>query len=103
MMKPTSERLPVTHDVSAPRFEVRRGAAPPAFLRYLFADDLVVFEHTEVPNELRGQGIAAQLVRFAPAEARQRHWRIVPRCGYVAGLIARHAEFADLIAPTAQQ
>lgn len=93
---------PVTHDLSEQRFVIRTNAGPPAYLRYTFADGLVIFEHTFVPDELRGQGLAAHLVRAALTEARQRHWRVIPRCEYVAGFIARHPEFADLIEPTNQ-
>lgn len=93
---------PVTHDLSERRFVIRTDAGPPACLRYSFAYGLVIFEHTFVPDELRGQGLAAHLVRTALTEARQRHWRVIARCEYVAGFIARHPEFADLIEPTNQ-
>jgi predicted GNAT family acetyltransferase len=99
-MNQTNTIPPVIHDASERRFEIRIGTGPTAFLSYTFGDDLVIFEHTEVPAELRGQGLAAHLARAALNEARQRHWRIIPRCEYVAGFIARHREFADLIAPS---
>lgn len=89
--------LPVTHDVNVRRFEVRAGDGPSSFLSYTFEGDRVVFDHTFVPDELRGRGIAANLVRAALNEARQRRWRIVPRCSYVAAFIKRHPEFADLV------
>lgn len=93
---------PVTHDCGEQRFVIRTNAGPPAYLRYTFADGRVIFEHTFVPNELRGQGLAAHLVRTALTEARQRHWQVIPRCEYVVGFIARHPEFADLTEPTNQ-
>lgn len=93
---------PVTHDLGGRCFVLRTDAGPSAALSYTPANGLVIFEHTFVPEELRGQGLAAHLVRSALTEARQRHWRVVPRCEYVAGFIARHPEFADLIEPANQ-
>lgn len=96
-MIPKSDLPPVTHNVGLLRFEVRAGDAPPAFLSYVHEGESVVLEHTFVPEEMRGRGMAAVLVRAALDEARQRHWKIVPRCAYVAKFTERHQEFADLI------
>ncbi|MCP5229449.1 phosphoenolpyruvate--protein phosphotransferase [Accumulibacter sp.] len=87
---------PVAHDVARQRFESQVGDGRPASVSYLFEGDRVILNRTFVPDELRGHGIAAELVRFALNEARQRHWKIVPRCSYVASFIERHPEFADL-------
>lgn len=92
-----SSPLPVVHNVSLRRFEDQTGDGPSAFLSYTFEGDCVVFDHTFVPETLRGRGIAAKLARAALEEARQRRWRIVPRCSYVAAFIKRNPEFADLV------
>ena len=57
----------------------------------------MICTHTYSPPELRGRGIAEQLVRAALAEARTRNWRVVPACSYVAAFIQRHPEFSDLM------
>ncbi len=87
----------VTHNVPRQRFEVTTGDAPTAFLSYIHEGERVVFDHTYVPDELRGRGLAAQLVRAALNEARQQRWTVVPRCSYVDTFIKRNAEFADLV------
>lgn len=92
----------VTHDALSRRFEVRVGDHPLAFLSYLLEGNRAVFEHTFVPTELRGKGIAANLVRTALEEARQRGWRVVPRCSFVTAFIKRNPQFADLMAPEAR-
>ncbi|MBE0543087.1 MAG: N-acetyltransferase [Verrucomicrobia bacterium] len=92
-----SSPLPVVHNVSLRRFEDQPGDGSPSFLSYTFKGDCVVFDHTFVPDALRGRGIAAKLARAALEEARQRRWRIIPRCSYVAAFIKRHPEFADLV------
>ncbi len=55
-----------------------------------------VAEHTLVPRELEGQGIAGQLVAALIADARALGFRIVPQCSYVAAQFRRHPEWADL-------
>lgn len=88
----------VTHNEASQRFEIRTDDDAVAFLSYALDHDNVVFEQTYVPEEFRGRGLAAGLVRDALDEARQRSWRIVPRCSYVAAFIKRNPEFVDLVA-----
>ncbi|MBN8453974.1 phosphoenolpyruvate--protein phosphotransferase [Accumulibacter sp.] len=94
---PVGTSLAVRHDVARQRFEAQAGESAPAFLSYRAEGERVILKHTFVPDALRGQGIAADLVRVALEEARQLHWKIVPRCAYVAGFIERHPEFCDLV------
>ena len=102
-MKLSSNQPSVIHDTERRLFEIRLSPdAPPAFLEYAVAGDHVVFKHTFVPEALRGQGLAAHLVRAALAEARRAGWKVIPRCSYVATFIQRHPEFADLITSTNQ-
>lgn len=92
----SAEPCPITHNVARQRFESRAGAAL-ASLSYVIEGERVILDHTFVPDELRGRGIAAALARRALDEARQRRWKVVPRCSYVASFIERHPEFADLV------
>ncbi|WP_313950927.1 phosphoenolpyruvate--protein phosphotransferase [Accumulibacter sp.] len=92
----STEPCPVTHNVARQRFESSAGAAL-ASLSYVIEGERVILDHTFVPDELRGHGIAAALARRTLDEARQRRWKIVPRCSYVASFIKRHPEFADLV------
>jgi predicted GNAT family acetyltransferase len=85
------------HNVKLQRFESQAGDAPLAFVSYTQEGEHVILDHTFVPDELRGHGIAATLVRAALNEARQRRWKTVPRCSYVVGFIERNPEFADLV------
>ena len=65
---------------------------------YELADNRMVFTHTMVPPELRGRGIAEELVRAGLADARAKGLKVVPACSYVAVFIRRHPEFQDLVA-----
>ena len=96
-MKSKPVAVPITHNVKLQRFELSAGDAPLAFLSYQREDGRVILDHTFVSDELRGRGLAANLVRAALNEAQKNHWRIVPRCTFVAKFIERHPEFADLV------
>lgn len=87
----------VNHLVDEQRYEFRDGEAR-AVLEYERDGAQIVFTHTFVPPEFRGQGIAEKLVRTALADARQHALSVVPQCSYVAKFIERHVEFQDLLA-----
>lgn len=92
-----SSPVPVVHNASRRRFEDQTSDGSSSFLSYTFEGDCVVFDHTFVPEVLRGRGIAAKLARAALEEASQRRWKVVPRCPYVATFIKRTPEYADLV------
>ena len=55
-----------------------------------------VAEHTLVPAEIGGRGVAARLVEALVADAKAEGFRIVPACSYVEAAFRRHPEWADL-------
>jgi len=59
-------------------------------------NNLVVFTHTFVPPELRGQNVAARLTKYALDDARRQGKKVVPQCSYVATYMERNKEYADL-------
>lgn len=70
---------------------------------YTTRGDALVFTHTEVPEQYRGQGVAARMVRFALDSARARDLRVVALCPYVREFLHRHEdEYADLVGHTPQ-
>lgn len=56
------------------------------------------YRHTFTPPELRGRGIAKQIVSFALDYAREQGLRIVPTCPYVARIVKENPEYSDLVA-----
>lgn len=58
-----------------------------------------VAEHTLVPREIGGRGVAARLVEALVADARSQHFTIDPQCSYVAAQFDRHPDWANLRAP----
>ena len=53
--------------------------------------------HTEVPKELNGRGIGSALARGLLDIARTQGLTVKPLCPFVAGYIAKHPEYADLV------
>lgn len=89
---PTVQHLP-----SEQRYEFRQDETR-AHLTYQREGDRIIYDHTFVPGEFRGQGVAAKLVEAALAEARKEKLSVVPLCSYVETYIARHPEHQDLLA-----
>ncbi|WP_438482213.1 GNAT family N-acetyltransferase [Oleiharenicola lentus] len=89
--------IEVLHNVAANRFEATVDGHL-SVCDYAIDESLMIFTHTLVPSELRGRGIAEQLVRAGLAEARAKKFKVVPACSYVAKFIERHAEYQDLLA-----
>jgi uncharacterized protein len=54
--------------------------------------------HTFVPPELRGRGIADELVRQALEDLLARGWRVIPSCWFVRVYIDRHPRYRELLA-----
>lgn len=59
-------------------------------------DGPMVIDHTGVPPEFEGRGIASKLVNAAIADARNQGFKITPVCSYVVAQFRRHPEWADL-------
>ena len=55
-----------------------------------------VAEHTLVPPEIGGRGVAARLVEALIEDARAQHFQIDPQCSYVAAAFDKHPEWAAL-------
>lgn len=56
------------------------------------------FYHTYVPPELRGQGVADELVRQALDDALERGYKVVPSCWFVRVYIDRHTKYKAVLA-----
>jgi predicted GNAT family acetyltransferase len=69
-----------------------------SLLQYRREGDVLSIVHTEVPAELAGHGIGAELVRAAFEMARANGWRVRPACSYAAAYALKHPEYADLLA-----
>lgn len=53
-------------------------------------------DHTFVPPEMRGKGIAAEMVEMMVHDAKREGFKIVPACSYVEAEFKRHPEWSEL-------
>ncbi|SRR5258706_16418620 len=88
--------LPVVHNTAARRFEITLYGKV-AFSKYMLVGEKMIIEHTEVPVEMEGKGIAGHIVRAALDYARAQKLKVMPLCPFTAGFIHRHPEYQDLV------
>jgi uncharacterized protein len=86
----------VHHNLAASRFEIQIENQI-AVLDYIQRGDIITFTHTGVPSELEGRGIGSQLARAGLEYAREKAFKVVPFCWFVAGYIERHLEYQNLL------
>ena len=65
-------------------------------LTWVKRGDARVAEHTLVPREIGGRGVAAQLVDALVADAREHGFKVVPECSYVAKKFEQNPQWSDL-------
>ena len=68
-----------------------------AFSNYKRDGNTITIMHTEVPKELGGKGIGSALVRGLLDNVRAQGLKVVAVCPFVAGYIAKHPKYADLL------
>jgi predicted GNAT family acetyltransferase len=78
------------------RFEMDAGDGV-AFVNYKLVPGVITLTHTEVPQELEGQGNGSKIVRGVLDIVRARGLKVVPACGFVAAFIRKNPEFQDLL------
>jgi uncharacterized protein len=80
--------------VSNGRFELERDGQV-AYLEYNLAGKVLQLIHTEVPESLRGKGMAAALAESAFQWAREHQVKVEVICPYVAAYLKKHPEYSD--------
>ena len=65
-------------------------------LTWVLRDGARVAEHTLVPKEIGGRGVAGHLVEALVSDAREKGFRIVPQCSYVAKKFEQNPAWNDL-------
>jgi len=88
--------LDVKHDEQAGKYyALIDGRA--AVVEYNRVDERTLnFWHTFVPPDLRGRGIADELVRQALDDAYSRGYRVVPSCWFVRVYMQRHPRYQEV-------
>jgi len=58
---------------------------------------LIIIDHTEVPDALRGRGVGQSLLLRAVEDARREGFRIIPLCPFAKAQFQRHLEWRDVL------
>ena len=59
--------------------------------------NLMIIEHTEVGDELRGQNVGYKLVKTAVEYARHHSLHIIPLCPFAKSVFDKKPDFADVL------
>jgi hypothetical protein len=86
----------VRHNRAESRFEIEVDGHL-AVAEYELRGPELAMTHTFVPPELRGRGLAEQVVRAALEFARAEKLRVVPVCSYVARFIEKNPAYRSLL------
>ena len=80
-------------------FVIKRDRERIAELSYKKEDGKIDLDHTEVDQNLRGQGIGKQLVEAAVKFAREKNLKIKASCPFAWKVLSRNEEYSDVFVP----
>ena len=89
------KRLP-QQKVTTGRFEIERNGEV-AYLEYSLSENVLGLIHTEVPENLRGMGLASSLAETALDWARENNLKVDIICPSVQAYVAKHPQYSDLV------
>ncbi|KAA0013815.1 N-acetyltransferase [Billgrantia pellis] len=99
MATPTSETLPIEREEGASkgRYVVRLEGAEAEMTYSRAGDAMIIIDHTEVPDAMRGRSVGQALVRRAIEDARTEGRTVLPLCPFAKAQILRHPEWQDVL------
>jgi uncharacterized protein len=95
---PAVEIVRETLSAAKGRYVAHVTGKPDAEMTYSVVNDkLLIIDHTEVPDALRGLGVGAALVTRAVEDARAAGVKIIPLCPFAKAQFERHPDWADVL------
>ena len=88
-------KLEVIHNEAEDRFETWIDDQL-SKLDYMQDGNTMVMTHVGVHPEHRGQGVAGKLTQVALDYAREKSFRVIPMCPYIATYIRRNPQYEEL-------
>jgi predicted GNAT family acetyltransferase len=82
--------------VTTGRFEIERDGSV-AYLEYTMTGNVLGLIHTEVPEKLRGLGLASALAQTAFQYARENKLKVDVICPSALDFLAKHTEYSDML------
>lgn len=87
----------VKHDEHDQRFYIEAEGYT-SELKYLKLNETTLdFKSTFVPVQLRGSGIAAELVKYGIEFAQKNGYKIFPTCSYVKTYFEKHPQYSEML------
>ena len=60
-------------------------------------NSLIIIDHTEVSEKLKGQGAGKQLVQAAVSYAREHNIKILPLCPFAKAIFDKTPDYSDVL------
>ena len=86
-----------TDDNKNGSFFIEENGEQLAEMTYVWADKLMIIDHTYVSDKLGGKGIGKQLVHQAVLYARQQNIKILPLCPFAKAVFDKTEEYRDVL------
>ena len=82
--------------VTTGRFEIERNGEA-AYLEYSLSENVLGLIRTEVPENLRGMGLASSLAETALHWARENNLKVDIICPSVQAYVSKNPQYSDLV------
>jgi uncharacterized protein len=79
------------------RYVVRLAGAAAEMTYSRAGETMIIIDHTEVPDAMRGRSVGQALVRRAVEDARAEGRSIIPLCPFAKAQIARNPDWQDVL------
>jgi predicted GNAT family acetyltransferase len=86
--------LEVHNDEAAKKFYVTVDGQE-AVIEYVKTGDVYDLQHTFVPEEMRGEGVAEKLVQGALEQIQSQGARFTPTCPYIQSFLKRNPQYLE--------
>ncbi len=101
MNDPAPKPLPIEHQRAATRgaFHLTRDGERLAEMTYSATPDgkHIIIDHTQVSEQLKGQGVGKKLVEAAVAWARKEHVKVAVTCPFAKAVFEKTPELRDVL------
>jgi len=89
--------MEVIHEIEKNRFVVYKDGYEAKMTYRRLPNKILSYDHTFVPDELRGNGIAKTIIKTSLAYAKEEGYQVRPLCVFVQKYLNRHPELADIV------
>lgn len=86
----------VKNDTSGNRFFLEI-EGDEVYLMYDESNNVIDLYSTYTPPQLRGKGLAAEVVKAALEYAKEKKLKVIPSCWYVRKFLEKHKEFQSIV------